>query len=142
VLVINYKFICAALRTPASVIGDREHSIQWLIDETNKDPRRGYGHEKVLTQIKVDSFTQKMLDDKGYTLETIPAKGEFVLLKPTANLSTGGTSTDVTDEVHPVNIFLAERIAKIIGLDICGIDIMATDLKTSLFENGGAVLEV
>ncbi|HEY8688648.1 MAG TPA: cyanophycin synthetase [Chitinophagaceae bacterium] len=142
VLVINYKFICAALRTPASVTGDGEHTIQWLIDETNKDARRGFGHEKVLTQIKVDSFTEKMLEEKGYTLETIVPKEELVLVKPTANLSTGGTSTDVTDEVHPVNIFLAERIAKIIGLDICGIDIMATDLKTSLMENGGAVLEV
>jgi cyanophycin synthetase len=142
VLVINSKFICAALRTPASVIGDGTHSIQWLIDETNKDPRRGYGHEKVLTQIKVDDFTQKMLIDKGYTLEAIPVKGELVLLKPTANLSTGGTSTDVTDEVHPVNIFLAERIAKIIGLDICGIDIMAPDLRLPITENGGAVLEV
>jgi cyanophycin synthetase len=68
VLVINYKFICAALRTPASVIGDGEHTIQWLIDQTNKDPRRGYGHEKVLTQITIDQFTQKMLDEKGYTL--------------------------------------------------------------------------
>ncbi|MBA2249071.1 MAG: cyanophycin synthetase [Chitinophagaceae bacterium] len=141
-LVINYKFICAALRTPAAVSGDGIHTIQWLADEVNKDPRRGYGHEKVLTQIKIDSFTQKMLDDKGYTLETIPAKGELVLLKPTANLSTGGTSADVTDEVHSINIFLAERIAKIIGLDICGIDIMASDLKTPLFDNGGAVLEV
>ena len=142
VLVVNYKFICAALRTPASVRGDGKHAIQWLIDETNKDPRRGYGHEKVLTQITIDDFTQKMLDEKGYTLDTIPQKDELVLLKPTANLSTGGTSTDVTDEVHPVNIFLAERIAKIIGLDICGIDIMASDLKTPLPENGGAVLEV
>lgn len=142
ILVINYKFVCAALRTPASVRGDGVHSIQWLVDEANKDSRRGYGHEKVLTQIKVDGFTQKMLDDKGYTLETIPEKGELVLLKPTANLSTGGTSTDVTDEVHPVNIFMAERIAKIIGLDICGIDVMASDLRTPLFENGGAVLEV
>ncbi|MEP6584365.1 MAG: cyanophycin synthetase, partial [Ginsengibacter sp.] len=142
VLVVNYKFICAALRTPASVRGDGEHNIQWLIEETNKDPRRGYGHEKVLTQIKIDGFTQKMLDEKGYTLETIPEKGELVLVKPTANLSTGGTSTDVTDEVHPVNIFLAERIAKIIGLDICGIDIMASDLKKPLNETGGAVLEV
>ena len=141
-LVINYKFICAALRTPASVIGDGVHNIQWLIDEVNKDPRRGYGHEKVLTQIKVDDFTMKMLENKGYNLETVPARDEQVLLKPTANLSTGGTSTDVTDEVHPVNIFLAERIAKIIGLDICGIDIMAPDLRTSLFENSGAVLEV
>ena len=142
ILVINYKFVCAALRTPASVTGDGEHSIQWLIDNTNADPRRGYGHEKVLTQIKVDGFTKKMLDDKGYDLDTIPAKGELVLVKPTANLSTGGTSTDVTDNVHPVNIFLAERIAKIIGLDICGIDVMASDLRTPLFENGGAVLEV
>ena len=75
-LVINYKFICAALRTPASVTGDGEHTIQWLVDEVNKDSRRGFGHEKVLTQIKIDGFTQKMLDDKGYTLETIPAKGE------------------------------------------------------------------
>ncbi|HEX4875438.1 MAG TPA: cyanophycin synthetase [Chitinophagaceae bacterium] len=141
-LVINYKFICAALRTPASVVGDGIHNIQWLIDETNKDPRRGYGHEKVLTQITVDQFTQKMLDDKGYTLETVPAKGERVLLKPTANLSTGGTSTDVTDEVHPANIFMFERIAKIIGLDICGIDVMANDLRTPINENGGAILEV
>jgi len=142
VLVINYKFICAALRTPAAVTGDGEHTIQWLIDETNKDPRRGYGHEKVLTQITVDQFTQKMLDEKNYTPDTIPAKGEQVLLKPTANLSTGGTSADVTDEVHPANIFMCERIARIIGLDICGIDIMASDLRTPVTENGGAILEV
>ncbi|MFN8248739.1 MAG: cyanophycin synthetase [Ferruginibacter sp.] len=142
ILVINYKFICAALRTPASVVGDGKNSIQYLIDETNKDPRRGYGHEKVLTQITIDQFTQKMLDEKGYTLDTIPAKDELVLLKPTANLSTGGTSTDVTDEVHPANIMMCERIAKIIGLDICGIDIMATDLRTPVTENGGAILEV
>ena len=142
VLVINYKFVCAALRTPASVTGDGEHTIQWLIDTVNEDPRRGYGHEKVLTQIKIDGYTHKILDEKGYTLDTIPEKGELVLVKPTANLSTGGTSTDVTDEVHPVNIFMAERIAQIVGLDICGIDIMASDLKTPLFENGGAVLEV
>ncbi len=141
-LVINYKFVCSALRTPASVVGDGEHNLQWLIDETNKDPRRGYGHEKVLTQITIDQFTQKMLDDLGYTLETVPAKNERVLLKPTANLSTGGTSTDVTDEVHPANIFMFERIARIIGLDICGIDVMATDLRTPLSENGGAILEV
>jgi cyanophycin synthetase len=141
-LVINYKFICAALRTPASVAGDGVHDIKWLIEETNKDPRRGYGHEKVLTQITIDQFTQKMLDDAGITLETIPVKGERVLLKPTANLSTGGTSTDVTDEVHPANVFMFERIAKIIGLDICGIDVMATDLRTPVSENGGAILEV
>jgi cyanophycin synthetase len=142
VLVINYKFVCAALRTPASVIGDGIHPISWLIEETNKDPRRGYGHEKVLTQITIDQFTQKMLDEKNYTLGSVPPAGELVLLKPTANLSTGGTSTDVTDEVHPVNIFMCERIARIIGLDICGIDIMAPDLRTPVTENGGAILEV
>lgn len=142
ILVVNYKFVCAALRTPASVTGDGKSTIQQLVEMTNQDSRRGYGHEKVLTQIKMDGFTQKMLDDKGYTVDTVPPKGELVLLKPTANLSTGGTSTDVTDEVHPHNIFMAERIAKIIGLDICGIDVMAEDLKTSVYTNGGAVLEV
>ena len=142
VLVIDNKFICAALRTPASVTGDGEHTIKWLVDETNKDPRRGFGHEKVLTAIKLDDFSNQMLEEKGYTLETIPPNGELVLLKPTANLSTGGTSTDVTDEVHPSNIFMCERIAQIIGLDICGIDIMAPDLRLPINENGGAVLEV
>ncbi|MEO7444340.1 MAG: cyanophycin synthetase [Ferruginibacter sp.] len=141
-LVIDHKFICAALRTPAAVTGDGEHSIQWLIDETNKDPRRGYGHEKVLTTIKVDSFTMKMLEDQGLSLESIPGKKVQVLLKQTANLSTGGTSTDMTDQVHPNNIFMAERISKIIGLDICGIDVMAPNLKEPLNEVGGAVLEV
>ncbi len=142
ILVINHKFICAALRTPASVRGDGEHSIQWLVDDVNKDPRRGYGHEKVLTQIKIDHYTHKMLEDLGYTLESVPAKGELVMLKPTANLSTGGTSCDVTDEVHPANVFMAERISKIIGLDICGIDVMAPDLREPITQNGGAVLEV
>ncbi len=142
ILVINYKFVCAALRTPASVTGDGSSNIQQLIDKTNSDPRRGYGHEKVLTQITIDQFTHKMLDEKNYTLDTVPPKGELVMLKPTANLSTGGTSNDVTDEVHPTNIFMCERIAKIIGLDICGIDIMANDLRTPVNENGGAILEV
>ncbi|MEO6229512.1 MAG: cyanophycin synthetase [Ferruginibacter sp.] len=142
VLVIDNKFICAALRTPAAVTGDGEHTIQWLVDETNKDPRRGFGHEKVLTSIKLDDFSNKMLEELGYTLDTVPPKGELVLLKPTANLSTGGTSADVTEEVHPANIFMCERISKIIGLDICGIDIMAPDLRLPISENGGAVLEV
>lgn len=141
-LVINYKFICAAQRTPACVKGDGKNTIQQLIDLVNSDPRRGFGHEKVLTQIKVDAVTEKILQDKNYTLETVLPKNEVLYLKPTANLSTGGTSTDVTDYVHPNNIFLAERIARIIGLDICGIDIMAPDLSTPLEENGGAVLEV
>ncbi len=142
VLVINYKFVAAALRTPAAVIGDGLHTIQELIDIVNTDPRRGYGHEKVLTAIKVDHFTMGMLEKKGYTLNTIPEAKEEVWLKPTANLSTGGTATDVTDFVHPTNIFMAERIARIIGLNICGIDIMADNLSVPLSESGGSVLEV
>jgi cyanophycin synthetase len=142
VLVINYKFVAAALRTPASVIGDGKSTIQQLIDIVNSDPRRGYGHEKVLTSIKVDDFTNDILQKKGYTLETVIKKDEELWLKPTANLSTGGTATDVTDYVHPSNIVMCERIARVIGLNICGIDIMATDLSTPIGENGGAVLEV
>lgn len=142
ILVINYKFICAAKRTPAAVIGDGKSTIQELIDIVNSDPRRGYGHEKVLTQIKVDHFTQNILTEKGITLETILPEGEELWLKPTANISTGGTATDVTDLVHPSNVFMCERIARIIGLDICGVDIMAPDLSTPLMENGGAILEV
>ena len=141
-LVINYKFVAAALRTPAAVIGDGKHTIQELIDIVNQDPRRGYGHEKVLTSIKVDDFTMDILNKKEYTLETVLADKEELWLKPTANLSTGGTATDVTDFVHPTNIFMAERIARIIGLDICGIDIMAPDLSVPITENGGAILEV
>lgn len=142
VLVINYKFVAAALRTPASVIGDGSSTIQQLIDVVNSDPRRGYGHEKVLTAIKVDDFTMDILAKKGYTLDTVLKNKEELWLKPTANLSTGGTATDVTDFVHPTNIFMCERIARIIGLNICGIDIMADDLSTPITENGGAVLEV
>ncbi len=142
ILVINYKFICAAKRTPAAVLGDGKSTIQQLIDKVNEDPRRGFGHEKVLTSIKVDSFTEKILADKNLTLESVLSKGEELWLKPTANISTGGTATDVTDLVHPSNIFMCERIARIIGLDICGIDIMAENLSEPLSENGGAILEV
>ncbi|MES2701502.1 MAG: cyanophycin synthetase [Bacteroidota bacterium] len=141
-LVVNYKFVAAALRTPAAVTGDGVHTIQQLIDKVNSDPRRGYGHEKVLTAIKVDGFTMDILIKRGYNLDTVLKDKEELWLKPTANLSTGGTATDVTDYVHPTNIFMCERIARIIGLNICGIDIMADDLSTPITENGGAVLEV
>jgi cyanophycin synthetase len=142
VLVINYKFVAAALRTPAAVIGDGKSTIQQLIDQVNSDPRRGYGHEKTLTSIKVDEVTENIFRDKNFTLDTVLEKDYELWLKPTANLSTGGTATDVTDTVHPSNIVMAERIARIIGLDICGIDIMAPDLRDPIAENGGAVLEV
>ena len=141
-LVIDHKLVAAAKRTPAHVIGDGKSTIQQLVDEVNKDERRGYGHEKVLTEISINSLTLELLKESGMTPETVVSKGEFVKLKSTANLSTGGTAEDVTDLIHPYNIFMAERISKIIGLDICGIDIMAHDLTKPLNESGGAVLEV
>ena len=141
-LVIDYKFVAAARRTPAMVIGDGKSNIQQLINKVNADPRRGYGHEKVLTAIKVDDNTEGILKEKNITLETVLKKGEELHLKTTANLSTGGTAADVTDFVHPHNVFMAERIARIIGLDICGIDIMTSDLSIPVEEAGGAVLEV
>jgi cyanophycin synthetase len=142
VLVIDNKMVAAALRIPARITADGESTIQELIDQENRDPRRGYGHENVLTEITVDRDTLDLLAKKGYHLDTVPAKGEVVYLKSTANLSTGGTSVDVTDQVHPQNIFICERISRIIGLDVCGIDIMAQNLTEPLTETGGVILEV
>ena len=141
-LVINNKLVAAAVRTPAHVIGDGKSTIQQLIDEVNKDPRRGYGHENVLTQITVNDLTLSIIKANGYTLNSVLEKDKRLLLKDTANLSTGGTAEDVTDIVHPANVFMAERISKIIDLDICGIDVMTTDISKPLEETGGAVLEV
>jgi len=142
VLIIDNKLVAAAKRVPANVVGDGKNSIQQLIDTTNKDPRRGYGHENVLTQIEIDRDSEDLLEKLGYTVDTIPKKEEIVYLKSTANLSTGGTSVDVTDMMHPENIFICERISRVIGLDICGVDIMAENLTQPLKENGGCILEV
>ena len=142
VLIIDNKLVAAAKREPAHVKGDGHQTIQQLIDETNLDPNRGYGHENVLTQIDVDRDTTDLLEKLNYTLETVPNAGEVVYLKSTANLSTGGTSVDVTDMMHPENIFLCERISRVIGLDVCGVDIMAENLTQPLKENGGCILEV
>ncbi len=142
VLVINHKMVAAARRVPAHIVGDGLATIQELIDLENQNPRRGYGHENALTEINVDKDTLELLEKLEYTLETIPQKGETVYLKSTANLSTGGTSIDVTDMVHPENITMCERISKIIGLDVCGIDIMAENLTQPLKESGGVILEV
>ncbi|HBL80243.1 MAG TPA: cyanophycin synthetase [Aequorivita sp.] len=141
-LVINNVLVAAAKRTPANVVGDGKSTIKELVDEVNKDSRRGYGHENVLTKITINDLTKTIIAVKGYTEDSVPAKGETVILKDTANLSTGGTAEDVTDIVHPSNVSMAERISKIIDLDICGIDIMTTDISKPLEETGGAVLEV
>jgi len=142
VLIIDNKLVAAAKRVPAHVIGNGTDSIQKLIETTNLDPRRGYGHENVLTQIDVDRDTLDLLEKLNYTVDTVPKNGETVYLKSTANLSTGGTSVDVTDMMHPENVFLCERISRVIGLDICGVDIMAENLTQPLKENGGCILEV
>jgi cyanophycin synthetase len=141
-LVINQKFVAAAERVPAHVIGDGQHTIAELVDVANQDPRRGQGHEKVLTRIKIDAATLRLLELRGMTPDTVPDPGVVVQLKTTANLSTGGTSIDVTDRVHPANIELAERISSLIGLDIAGIDVVAPDVETPITENGGGIVEV
>jgi cyanophycin synthetase len=141
-LVINYKFIAAAHRIPAKIIGNGTSTIQELIDEVNADPNRGDGHNCALTKITVDDITQKLLRYKQLTLDSVPEKGQELILKDTANLSTGGIAIDVTDEVHPDNIRMAERIARVIGLDICGIDVMAPDVTTPFSKNGGSIIEV
>ena len=141
-LVVNNKLIAVAERTPAHVIGDGKSTIQELIDETNSDPRRGYGHENVLTQIEIDGQTERLIAAKDYTLETVLPEGEILRLKTTANISTGGTAIDRTDEVHPENAFMFERIAKIVGLDVAGVDIIAPNVSEPLRENGGGIIEV
>jgi cyanophycin synthetase len=141
-LVVNYKFVAAALRTPASITGDGHHTIRQLVNQVNSDPKRGKKHNNVLTEISIDDVCLELLTKNDYTLDSVPARAEIVFLKPTANLSTGGTAEDVTDKVHPQNRILFERIARTVGLDICGIDIMAPDLATPIRENGGAVIEV
>ena len=141
-LVVNNRLIAVAERVPAHVTGDGKQTIQQLIDETNADPRRGYGHENVLTEIDVDSQTLRCIRKAGYELDSVLPKGEKVYLKTTANISTGGTAIDVTDEVHPENVFLFERIARIIGLDVAGVDIIAPNVSEPLHENGGGIIEV
>ncbi len=141
-LVVNNRLIAVAERVPAHVVGDGKNSIQKLIDKTNEDPRRGYGHENVLTQIDIDNQTLRCIRKAGYELESVLKKGERLDLKTTANISTGGTAIDRTDEVHPENVFLFERIAKIIGLDVAGVDVIAPNVSEPLSENGGGIIEV
>ncbi|MBG6187678.1 cyanophycin synthetase [Flavobacterium sp. CAN_S2] len=141
-LVINYKLAAVAKRTPALVTGNGIATIEELIHETNTDPNRGEGHQKVLTKIAIDAATLSILAAKELRLDSVLPLGEILFLKDTANLSSGGTATDVTDLVHPLNVFIAERIARLMNLDICGIDIMAEDVTIPITEKNGAVIEV
>ena len=141
-LVIGGRLVAAARRRPAHVIGDGHSTIRQLIDLENTDPRRGVGHENLLTRIEVDHQTVRMLEQAGMTLDGVPAEGEMVFLKSTANISTGGTATDLTDEVHPEIKFQMERISRLIGLDVIGIDLLAETLTKPLDQQSAGVVEV
>ena len=142
VLVIDGKFVAAALREPAFVIGNGRDTIERLIEETNKDPERGIGHEKNLTKITIDDMTIRLLALQQLTLRSILIKGEKVYIKSTANISSGGIAKDVTDTVHPLNKLMAERISQLIGLNVMGIDIIASSLEIPLSNQISGVLEV
>ena len=142
VLVVDSKVVAVAERVPAHVIGDGTSTIEQLIDRTNQDPNRGEGHDKVLTRIEVDRNSWQLLERQGYNLETVLTKGEICYLRATANLSTGGIAVDRTDDIHPENVWLAQRVAKIIGLDIAGIDVVTPDISRPLREVDGVIVEV
>jgi cyanophycin synthetase len=141
-LVVNGELVAVSKRVPGHVMGDGVHTIEQLMEEVNRDPRRGIGHEKVLTRLVLDHQAETLLAKKGYTKDTVPAEGERVFLRSTGNLSTGGTATDVTDLVHPDNVEMAERAVKAIGLDVGGVDFLTTDITESYKDIGGAICEI
>jgi cyanophycin synthetase len=141
-LVVNGELVAASKRVPGHVVGDGRHTIGQLIDIVNEDPRRGIGHEKVLTRLELDHQAERLLAKLGYDSNTVPEQGEEVYLRSTANLSTGGTAIDVTDTIHPDNREMAVRTIKAIGLDIGGVDFLTKDITESYRETGGGICEV
>ncbi len=142
ILVVNNNVVAVAERVPAHVTGDGEHTVEELIEITNADPRRGIGHEKILTRIAVDAQTMEVLERQGIELQDVPEEGAFVQLKLTGNMSTGGTSIDRTDDIHPDNVEIARQAAMVVGLDIAGIDFLTPDISHSVRQAGGAICEV
>ncbi|MEC4805372.1 MAG: cyanophycin synthetase [Jaaginema sp. PMC 1079.18] len=142
VLVVNGKLVAVAERVPAHVTGDGRSTVAELIEQTNRDPARGDGHDNVLTKIVLDKAALDVLTRQDYDLDTVLEKGDRAFLRATANLSTGGIAIDRTDAIHPENIWLAERLVKIIGLDIAGIDIVTPDISKPLREVDGVIVEV
>lgn len=141
-LVVNGKLVAVAKRVPGHIVGDGKSNIKELIDVVNDDPRRGVGHEKVLTKLELDYQAETLLKDAGYDADTVLPKDEVFYVRSTANLSTGGTAVDVTDIVHPDNRDMAERSIKAIGLDVGGVDFLIDDITQSYHEIGGAICEV
>jgi cyanophycin synthetase len=140
-LVVNNELVAVAKRVPGHVVGDGKSSIEQLIDKVNEDPRRGIGHEKVLTRLEMDSQALRLIDDAGYTSETVLEPEQKFYLRSTANLSTGGTAIDVTDIVHPDNRDMAIRAIRAIGLDIGGVDFLTDDIGKSYKDIGGGICE-
>ena len=142
VLVIGGRMVAIAQRVPAHVIGDGKHTVAELVEITNQDPRRGIGHEKVLTRIKVDDAALDLVKKQGFEIDAVPPKGEMVKLADTGNMSTGGISIDRTWEAHEDNVEIAEEAARVVGLDVAGIDFLAPDIAQPVRETGGAIVEV
>jgi cyanophycin synthetase len=141
-LVVNGELVAATRRTPGHVVGDGKHTVSELVEIVNQDPRRGVGHEKVLTRLEIDAQALKMLARAGLTPASVPEVGRVVYLRSTANLSTGGTATDVTDVIHPDNREMAERAVRAIGLDVGGVDFLTRDITQSYRKIGGGICEV
>jgi len=141
-LVVNGKLIAVAKREPGCVVGDGKHTIRELVDIENQDPRRGIGHEKVLTRLEFDAQATRLIENAGITPEHVLPEGEVFYLRSTGNLSTGGKAIDVTDLVHPENREMAVRAAEAIGLDVAGVDFLTPDISKSYKEVGGAICEI
>ena len=141
-LVINGQLEAAARRDPAQIVGDGQHTVAELIELLNQDPRRRPGHGSILSRVEISEAVTLTLSQQQMTLSSVPAAGQSVKLRRNSNLSTGGTATDVTDEVHPSNAQLAELAAQILALDVAGVDIVCRDIGRPLAEQGGAIVEV
>jgi cyanophycin synthetase len=142
ILVVGGQVVAVAERVPAQVVGDGKSTVAQLVDIVNQDPRRGVGHEQVMTRIVVDDHVREMLARANLALEDVPAAGAVVTLRATANLSTGGTAIDRTDVIHPDNAAIARRAVLTVGLDVAGIDFMAPDITRSVRETGGGIVEI
>jgi cyanophycin synthetase len=135
-LIIDGRMAAIAERVPASVTGDGTSTVEQLVDTANADPRRGVGHEKVLTRIKIDDAAVALVRDQGFEMTDVPPEGRMVKLALTGNMSTGGISIDRTYEAHPENVEIAEEAARMIGLDIAGIDFICPDITEPVRETG------
>ena len=141
-LVIGGHIVAVAERVPAQVVGDGEHTVRELVEIENADPRRGIGHEKVLTRITLDDRAEALVREQGYGMDDVPPVDEVVKLALTANMSTGGSAIDRTFEAHGDNVEIAEEAARVVGLDIAGIDFIAPDITQPVRETGGGIVEV